>query len=97
MLLRVKATGAGQPGDPVRVDLPTYSLVGFDPVSMMATVDVPDPDLPPNMPQAGDPKRPNTPYGPVLIQLDAASHSTWSAGLRGRYNRGSNWAPPQVA
>lgn len=94
-LIRVKATGSGLPTDPVRIDMPTYSIVGIDPVTMLATIDIPDADLPPNMPNAGDPNRPNTPYGPVLTGHTQQALSQWTTALRARYpNKGANWNPP---
>lgn len=95
-MLRIKAIGTGTPGDPIRADFPTYGFVGYDPVTNLITVDVPDADFPPNAPAPGDATRPNTAYGPVLTTVPGASMAAWTNTLRARYpGRGANWSPPQ--
>lgn len=85
MRVRVRAIGSGQPGDSVRAPLPTWSFVGYDPVTNMMTVDIPDEDAPPSPPAEGGPERPNTPYGPVLARLPPQAQAAWHQHLDARY------------
>jgi len=46
MIIRVTLIGSGQPGDPYRVDLPTYGQIADDQTTGRAFADVPDVDVP---------------------------------------------------
>ena len=46
--IRVPLIGTGVPGDAYRVDLPTKDVIAVDYANMIAVVDIPDADLPPN-------------------------------------------------
>lgn len=46
MIIRVATIGGTSPTDPVRVDLPTYTMLVNDPATKRAMVDVPDVDVP---------------------------------------------------
>ena len=85
MRVRVKAIGSGQTGDPVRVLLPTWSFVAYDPVTNMMTVDIPDDDAPDSPPPEGSAGRPITPYGPVLARLPPQAQAAWHMRLDQRY------------
>jgi hypothetical protein len=46
MIIRVAMIGGTGPGDLIRVDLPTYSMIADDPATRRALVTVPDVDVP---------------------------------------------------
>ena len=46
MIIRCALVGGTGDRDPLRVDLPTYSMVADDPTNRRAIVDVPDVDVP---------------------------------------------------
>ena len=46
VILRVRLIGSGTDADPFRVNLPTYQMIDVDYAAQLATVEVPEADLP---------------------------------------------------
>lgn len=96
MHIRVSCPGIPNSQNPGTWPFPTAGLVSYDPVNGTAIFDVPDADAPTNAPNPGDPKRPNTPVGSVLIDGTAVNNATWLANLKARYPGNNIAAVPQI-
>lgn len=94
MIIRCALVGGTGPGDPLRVDLPTYGMVADDPTSRRAMVDVPDIDVPADVAAF---VRAN-PVADLIVPLPssfpASLAGVWREHLARRYDLGqARWSP----
>ena len=94
MIIRCALIGGAGPNDPIRVDLPTYSMVADDPTTRRALVDVPDVDVPADV--AAFVRAYPTPdlIVPLLSPFPASLAGVWREHLARRYDLGqARWSP----
>ncbi len=97
MIIRLALIGQGTQGNPLGVDLPTYTVIATDEPTRRALVDVPDVDVPPSVAAfvAAYPvldlatPRP-VPFPPALA-------AEWREHLARRYDLGNARWSPEVA
>lgn len=85
MLIRVQVNDVPLASNRATWPFPTAALYSYDPVNGTAIFDVPDTDAPPNVRPGGDPTRPNTPVGPVVVIVSAADAAAWKTAQEQRY------------
>ena len=94
MIIRVATIGGTGMNDPLRVDLPTYSMVANDPTSGRAFVNVPDVDVPADV--AAFVRTNPTPdlIVPLPSSFPASLAGAWREHLARRYDLGqARWSP----
>jgi hypothetical protein len=94
MIIRCALVGGTGPTDPLRVDLPTYSMVADDPANRRALVIVPDVDVPADV--ATFVKANHTPdlSAPLPTPFPTSLASSWREHLARRYDLGqASWHP----
>jgi hypothetical protein len=94
MIIRIAMIGGTGPTDPLRVDLPTYSMIADDPVGRRALVTVPDVDVPADV--AAFVKANHTPdlTAPLPTPFPASLAGVWREHLARRYDLGqASWHP----
>lgn len=94
MIIRCALVGGTGMNDPLRVDLPTYSMVADDPTKRRAMVDVPDVDVPADVAAF---VRAN-PVADLIVPLPssfpASLAGVWREHLARRYDLGqARWSP----
>lgn len=94
MIIRCALIGGTSPTEPLKVDLPTYSMVADDQAARRAFVDVPDVDVPPDVAAfvAANP----TPdlASPLRTPFPAGLAALWREHLARRYDLGTaRWNP----
>jgi hypothetical protein len=97
VLIRVATIGGTSPTDPIRCDLPTYSMVADDPVNRRALVIVPDADVPSDV--AAFVKANHTPdiSSPLPTPFPTGLTKSWREHLARRYDLGqAKWNPTVV-
>ena len=97
MIIRCALIGGTSPKDPIRVDLPSYSMIADDPTARRALVDVPDVDVPDDV--AAFVRAYPTPdlLAPLLSPFPAALARSWREHLARRYDLGeARWRPEVV-
>jgi hypothetical protein len=94
MIIRVAIIGGTGPGDPYRVDLPTYNMIADDPTTRRALVNVPDVDVPVEV--AAFVRANPTPdlLAPLPNPLPIGVARAWREHLARRYDLGDvRWRP----
>jgi hypothetical protein len=94
MIFRCGLIGGGVPGDPYRVDLPTYTVIADDQASGRAFVDVPSADVPSDVAAfvAAYPTVDLT--TPLPVPFPQSLANSWAEHLARRYDLGSaKWHP----
>ena len=94
MIIRCALVGGTGDRDPLRVDLPTYTMVADDPTSRRAMVDVPDVDVPADV-AAFVRAYPITDLtAPLPTEPPASLERSWREHLARRYDLGeARWHP----
>ena len=94
MNIRVAVVGGTGPGDPFRVDLPTYQMVTDDTTVMRSLVQVPDVDVPADV-QAFVTAYPTVDLTtPLPVPFPQALANAWAEHLARQYNLGNaRWHP----
>ena len=94
MIIRCALVGGAGPGDPLRVDLPAYSMIADDPATRRALVDVPDVDVPADV-AAFVRAYPITDLTtPFPTEPPASLARSWQEHLARRYDLGeARWHP----
>lgn len=94
MIIRCALIGGTSPTDPLRVDLPTYTMVADDPGTRRALVNVPAVDVPADVAGwvAANPVTDLT--QPLPSPFPAALAASWREHLARRYDLGeARWNP----
>jgi hypothetical protein len=94
VIIRCALVGGTGPSDPLRVDLPTYSMVADDPTNRRAFVDVPDVDVPADV--AAFVRANPTPdlIAPLPSSFPASLAGAWREHFARRYDLGqARWSP----
>ena len=97
MIIRCALIGGTGPGDPNRVDLPSYSMIADDQTARRALVDVPDVDVPADV--AAFVRANPTPdlIVPLPSPFPASLAGVWREFLARRYDLGqARWNPTIV-
>ena len=97
MIIRCALVGGTSPTDPLRVDLPTFTMIADDPATRRAFVDVPVGDVPSDV--AAYVAATPTPdlITPLLSPFPAALARSWREHLARRYDLGEARWKPEVA
>ena len=94
MIIRCVLVGGTSPTDPLRVDLPTYTMVADDQTARRALVDVPNVDVPTDVAAfvAANPTLDLT--SPLPNPFPAGLAALWREYLARRYDLGeARWNP----
>lgn len=94
MIIRCQLIGATHDRDPLRVDLPSYTMIADDPQGRRALVDVPDIDVPADV--AAFVRAYPTPdlTTPLPTDPSASLARSWREHLARRYDLGeARWHP----
>ena len=97
MIIRCQLVGGTNDRDPLRVDLPTYTMVAEDATLRRAFVDVPDVDVAPDV--AAFVRANPTPdlLAPLPSTFPASLAGAWREHLARRYDLGeARWHPVVV-
>lgn len=97
MIIRCQLIGATHDRDPLRVDLPSYTMIVDDPQGRRALVDVPDIDVPADV--AAFVRANPTPdlIVPLPSPFPASLAGAWREHLARRYDFGeARWKPEVV-
>ncbi len=97
MIIRCALVGGTSPTDPLRVDLPTYTMVADDPTNRRAFVDVPDVDVPADVAAFVRANQMPDLITPLLSPFPAALARSWREHLARRYDLGEARWKPEVA
>lgn len=97
MIIRVATIGGTSPTDPIRVDLPTYTLIVNDPATARAVVDVPIGDVPSDVAAFVQAHQMPDLITPLLSPFPAALARSWREHLARRYDLGEARWKPEVA
>ena len=97
MIIRVVTIGGASPTDPVRVDLPTYTMLANDPANNRAMVDVPDVDVPADVAAFVAANPTPTLASPLPSSFPAGLAAVWREHLARRYDLGQARWNPEVA
>lgn len=97
MIIRCALIGGAVPGDPNRVDLPTYTIIADAPDLRRALVDVPDIDVPDDVKAFVRAYPTSDLLAPLLSPFPAALARSWREYLARRYDLGeARWNPTIV-
>ena len=97
MIIRCALVGGTGDKDPLRVDLPTYSMVADDPTNRRAFVDVPDVDVPADVAAFVAANPTPTLASPLPSSFPAGLAAVWREHLARRYDLGQARWNPEVA
>jgi hypothetical protein len=97
VIIRCALVGGTGPSDPLRVDLPTYSMVADDPAIRRAFVDVPDVDVPADVAAFVRANPTPTLASPLPSSFPAGLAAVWREHLARRYDLGQARWNPEVA
>ena len=94
MIVRCALVGGTGPNDPLRVDLPVYSMVADDPDNRRAFVDVPDVDVAPDVAAFVRAYPVTDLTAPLPTEPPASLARSWQEHLARRYDLGeARWHP----
>ena len=94
VIIRCALVGGTSDRDPLRVDLPTYSMIADNPATGRAFIDVPDVDVPADV--AAFVRANSTPdlIAPLPSSFPARLAGAWREHLARRYDLGqARWNP----
>ena len=97
MIIRCALVGGTGDRDPLRVDLPTYTMIVDDPTNRRAMVDVPDVDVPSDVAAFVKVNQMPDLITPLLSPFPAALARSWREHLARRYDLGEARWKPEVA
>ena len=97
MIIRCALVGGTGDRDPLRVDLPTYTMVADDPTSRRAFVDVPDVDVPADVAAFVAANLTPTLASSLPSSFPAGLAAVWREYLARRYDLGQARWNPEVA
>ena len=97
MIIRCTLVGGTGDRDPLRVDLPTYTIVADDPINRRAFVDVPDVDVPADVAAFVRANPTPTLASPLPSSFPAGLAAVWREHLARRYDLGQARWNPEVA
>lgn len=97
VIIRCALVGGTGPGDPFRVDLPSYSVIADDPATRRALVNVPDVDVPADVAAFVRANPVVDLIVPLLTPFPAALARSWREHLARRYDLGEARWKPEVA
>ena len=97
MIIRVQTIGGTSERDPIRVDLPTYTMIADDPTTRRAMVDVPDVDVPADVAAFVAANPTPTLASPLPSSFPAGLAAVWREHLARRYDLGQARWNPEVA
>ena len=97
MIIRCALVGGTSPTDPLRVDLPTYTMIVDDQTTRRAMVDVPDVDVPADVAAFVAANPTLTLASPLPSSFPAGLAAVWREHLARRYDLGQARWNPEVA
>lgn len=97
MIIRCALVGGTGDRDPLRVDLPTYTMVADDPITRRAYVDVPDVDVPADVAAFVRAYPTLDLTTPLSTAPPASLVAAWREHLARRYDLGEARWNPQLA
>lgn len=97
MIIRCALVGGTGDRDPLRVDLPTYSMIADDQQLRRAMVDVPDIDVPADVAAFVRANPTPTLASPLPSSFPAGLAAVWREHLARRYDLGQARWNPEVA
>jgi hypothetical protein len=97
MIIRVALIGGTAPGDLIRVDLPTYSMIADDPATRRALVTVPDVDVPADVAAFVRANPTSDLLVPLPTPFPPGLAVAWREHLARRYDLGQARWHPEVA
>lgn len=94
MIIRCAVIGSGNPGDPCRVDLPTYNSIATDETARRAFADVPVADVPSDVAAFVTANPVVDLVSPLPNPFPASLARSWQEHLARRYDLGNaRWKP----
>ena len=94
MIIRCALIGGTGPMDPLRVDLPTHSMIADDPQTNRAMANVPDIDVPPDVAAFVNAYPTVDLTTPLPVPFPASLATSWREHLARRYDLGqARWRP----
>ena len=97
MIIRCALVGGTTDREPLRVDLPTYTMVADDPATRRALVNVPDVDVPADVAAFVAANPTPTLASPLPSSFPAGLAAVWREHLARRYDLGQARWNPEVA
>ena len=97
MIIRCALVGGTTDREPLRVDLPTYTMVADDPATRRALVNVPDVDVPADVAAFVAANPTPTLVSPLPSSFPAGLAAVWREHLARRYDLGQARWNPEVA
>jgi hypothetical protein len=94
MIIRIATIGGTSPTDPIRCDLPSYSMIVNDPVTNRALVIVPDADVPSDVATFVQANHTPDISSPLPTPFPTGLAKSWREHLARRYDLGqARWNP----